>query len=80
MAKIDRVINLRKKDPNKIYFLMQIRALQGLHFFAESHIKYNKENMQVSSDLLKRYIKTTEILHNKLFENKKVQENSEIEK
>lgn len=65
IEKIDRVIEVRGKDKNRIYYLMQIRALKGLNFFLEHNTDDNPEKQQASLDLLKRYIDVNKMLYEK---------------
>lgn len=55
MKKIKQTIQKRGKDVNKILYLMQIRTLEGLFFFAKKMNEYVSTNQQVSGELLKKY-------------------------
>ncbi len=42
-------------DKKFMTYLMKIRLLQGLYFFAEEKNKYTQNNMQISNEILKKY-------------------------
>ena len=44
-----------KENPEFILYLMKIRLLQGLYFFAEEKNKYTQDNVLVSEEILDKY-------------------------
>ncbi len=66
MPKIIDTIRKSGKDVDKILYLMQIRILEGLYFFAEQPSQYTSGNRQASYGLLKRYFFSSELLQHQL--------------
>ena len=60
LDKIEKTICEKNKNLEKILYLMQIRTLEGLHFFADNMNIYSSNNKQASIDLLKRYFYASE--------------------
>ena len=60
MEKIKQTIREKGKDIGKILYFMQIRVLEGLHFFSDPTNPYVSSNKKVAKDLLKRYFFTSE--------------------
>ncbi len=66
IQKIKQTIQRRGKDMRKVLYLMQIRTLEGLYFFAEKENEYVLTNKQVSNELLKKYFFASEILQREI--------------
>lgn len=65
LNKIKETIKDKGKDLEKILFLMQIRLLEGLNFFASKN-EYSDNNRKISNDLLRRYFFAEEEIRRKL--------------
>lgn len=63
---IKQTIQRRGKDMGKILYLMQIRTLEGLYFFAEKKNEYVSTNKQVSNELLKKYFFASAIIQREI--------------
>lgn len=81
IEKIKQTIQERGKDLEKILYLMQIRTLDGLHFFNQKIKKDVSANKQVSKELLKKYFYSSEIIQREMDNVKtseKIQEGIEL--
>ena len=66
MQKIKQTIQRRGKDVGTILYLMQIRTLEGLYFFAEKENEYSTTNKKASGELLKKYFFNSEIIQREI--------------
>lgn len=62
MARITETIKMRNKNIDLILYLMQIRLIEGLHFFIDKSNAYVQANKEMTMDLSKKYYFAYEIL------------------
>lgn len=73
---IKQTILMRGKNLDRILYLMQIRTLEGLHFFIEKNDKSNLKENPVVNDFIKRYFIANRTIE---FEREKIRERKDCD-
>jgi len=71
---IKKIIQESGKNMNEIFYLMQIRLLEGLFFFSERQNEIGTENKKTAEDLLRRYFYASEKIIREIKKKKEEQE------
>ena len=70
ISRIIDTIKSRGKDLNTIFYFMQIRLIEGLHFFADKSNTFVQANKKIANELLRKYFYAIEVLKRELNKSK----------